>query len=231
MRKTLWSALGTALVLALGQGFIPGLTQPAAQAAAKAAAPVTLVEGQNFLTLANPVPTEDPARIEVLEAFSYGCVHCFEFEPSMRSFKAHLPADVRLDYLPATFNSTFELYARGYYAAKALGIVAATHEKIFDTIWNGGLQAKDPESLANLYVRVGADRAKFVEALNSLGVQAAVSSAGLKAQRLKLEGTPTLYVDGKYQVLTNGVTSYDDIMQRLEAVIAKARAERKAAHH
>jgi thiol:disulfide interchange protein DsbA len=91
------------------------------------------------------------------------------------------------------------------------------------------MQAKDAEQLTNLYVRLGADRGKFTEALASIGVQAAISAAGAKAERLKLEGTPTLYVDGRYQVLTTGATSYDDIMQRLDAVIAKARADRKTA--
>ena len=216
MTRTLW----TSALAAIAVG-IAGL--------ASAAAPVALVEGQNFRTLSPAVSTETPGKIEVLEAFSYGCVHCFEFEPAMRAWKAHLPADVQLEYLPATFNGLFALYARGYYAAKALGIADSTHEKIFDAIWKNGMQAKDDETLANLYARVGADHDKFVEALKSMGVQAAISAAGAKAERLKLEGTPTLYVDGKYQVLTNGATSYDDIMQRLDAVIAKARAEHKAA--
>lgn len=196
---------------------------------ASAAAPVALVEGQNYRTLASAVTPDNPGKIEVLEAFSYGCVHCYEFEPAMRAWKAHLPADVQVEFLPATFNSLFALYARGYYAARALGIADSTHEKVFDEIWKNGLQARDDDTLANLYARAGADRAKFADALKSMGVQTAVNAAGAKAERLKLEGTPTLYVDGKYQVLTNGATSYDDIMQRLDAVIAKARAEHKAA--
>lgn len=201
-----------------------------AAGAAAADAPVTLVEGQNFRTLATPMPVESGNKIEVLEAFSYGCVHCYQFEPALRAWKAHQPADVQMNYLPASFNPIFELFARGYFAAKALGIADSTHEKVFDTVWGAGIQPKDDEQLISLYVRLGADRAKFSEALASMGVQAALSAAGLKAERLKLEGTPTLYVDGKYQVLTNGVTSYGEIMQRLDAVIAKARAERKSAH-
>jgi protein dithiol oxidoreductase (disulfide-forming) len=192
---------------------------------AAAAAPVVLVEGQNFRTLATPIGTDSGDKVEVLEAFSYGCVHCFEFEPALRAWKAQLPADVQVAYLPATFNSTFELYARGYYAAKTLGLADALHDKVFDSIWKSGLQAQDAGQLTNLYVRLGADRAKFSEALASPGVQAAISAATAKAERLKLEGTPTLYVDGRYQVLTTGATSYDDIMQRLDAVIARARAD------
>lgn len=193
------------------------------------AASVTLVEGQNFRTLPVQSPPETSGKIEVLEAFSYGCVHCFHFEPALRAWKARLPADVQLSYFPATFNPVFELYARGYYAAKALGIADAMHEKVFDTIWGSAMAVQNAEQLTDLYVRLGADRAKFTEALGSSGVQAAISAAEAKSERLKLEGTPTLYVDGKYQVLTNGATSYDDIMQRLDAVIARARADRQTA--
>ena len=192
------------------------------------AAPLQLVEGVHYKTLANPVTTDTGGKIEVLEAFSYGCVHCFNFEPALRAWKAHLPADVQMTYLPATFNSNFELYARGFYAAKALGIAESTHEKVFDTVWKSGMAVQDTGQLINLYVRLGADRAKFTDALASLGVQAAISAAGVKAERLKLEGTPTLYVDGKYQVLPDGGSSYDDIFLRVDALIAKARAEHRA---
>lgn len=210
------------------KGLLLGACALLAGSAAMAAS-VTLVEGQNFRTLAQPVTTDSGGKIEVLEAFSYGCVHCFDFEPALRAWKARLPADVQISYLPATFNPNFELYARGYYAAKALGMADSTHEKVFDSVWKTGLAVQDAAQLTSLYVRLGADRGKFNEALASMGVQAAISAAGVKAERLQLEGTPTLYVDGKYQVLTNGATSYDDIMQRLDALVAKARAERRVA--
>jgi thiol:disulfide interchange protein DsbA len=196
---------------------------------AAVSAPLQLVEGHHYRTLANPVTTDTGSKIEVLEAFSYGCVHCFNFEPALRSWKARLPDDVQMSYLPATFNRDFELYARGYYAAKALGLADSVHEKVFDAIWKSGTAVQDTGQLINLYAQLGADRTRFTAALASLGVQAAISSAGVKAERLKLEGTPTLYVDGKYQVLPDGGNSYDDIFERLDALILKARAEHKAA--
>jgi thiol:disulfide interchange protein DsbA len=216
MVKTLWTGLWAAMVLAMA-------------GATSAGAPVNLVEGQHYRTLSPAITPDNPNKIEVLEAFSYGCVHCYDFEAPLRAWKMHMPADVQFELMPATFSSAFEVYARGFYAAKALGVAESTHEKIFDTIWKSGLQAKDDETLANLYSRVGVDKAKFLEALKSMGVQTAVSSAGTKARRLNLEGTPSLYVDGKYQVLTNGATSYDEILQRLDAVIAMARVEHKPA--
>jgi thiol:disulfide interchange protein DsbA len=192
------------------------------------AAPLQLVEGVHYKTLANPVTTDTGGKIEVLEAFSFGCIHCFNFEPALSAWKAKLPADVQVNYLPATFNSNFEMFARGFYAARALGIEESTHEKVFDAIWKSNTPPQDMGGVVDMYVRLGADRARFTSALSSLGVQTAVNAAGVKAERLKLEGTPTLYVDGKYQVLPDGGSSYDDIFQRVDALIVKARAEHKA---
>jgi thiol:disulfide interchange protein DsbA len=194
-----------------------------------AAAAVQLVEGQNFLTLATPEPVTTGDKIEVLEVFSYGCVHCFEYEPALRTFRSRLPADVALIYMPATFNENFALYARGYYAADSLGMAAKTHAAVFDAIWTAGKPARDLDSLADLYAGLGVDREKFLTAARSMGVQARLRGAGQKSERLHLEGTPTFYVDGKYQVLSNGAQSHDDMLARLDALIARARAERKSA--
>jgi thiol:disulfide interchange protein DsbA len=205
------------------------LLQAFAGQAAAATPAVQLVEGQNFLTLVAPEPVATGDKIEVLEVFSYGCVHCFEHEPALRAFRSRLPADVALIYMPATFNENFALYARGYYAAEALGKADKTHAAVFETVWTAGKPARDLNSLADLYAGLGVDREQFLTAARSMGVQAQLRSAGQKAERLRLEGTPTFYVDGKYQLLSNGAKSHEDIVARLDALIARARAERKSA--
>lgn len=191
---------------------------------------VELVEGTNFRTLAAPEPVTTGARIEVLEVFSYGCVHCFDFETPLREWRMRAPKDVAMAYLPATFNANFEMYARGYYAAEALGVAAKTHEPVFDAIWQGGLVPKDLDGLASLYQRLGVDRQQFLEAAKSPAVEAKLRDASARSERMKVEGTPTVYVDGKYQLLTTGAKSYEEVMARLDALIAKARAARHAKH-
>jgi protein dithiol oxidoreductase (disulfide-forming) len=192
------------------------------------AAPLLLVEGQNYAQLATPEPTASGKKIEVLEVFSYGCIHCFEFEPAMREWRKHLPKDVQLQLMPATFNINFAMYARGYYAAEALGVAMKLHDQVWDAIWVKKLEVPDINALANLYLRLGVDHDKFLVAAKSPEVEVALTNAGQKSERMKLGATPTLYVDGKYQVLLTGVTSYNDIIQRLDALILKVRAERRA---
>ena len=190
------------------------------------ATPLLLVEGQKYALLPTPEPTATGKKIEVLEVFSYGCIHCFEFEPAMREWQKHIPKDVQLRLMPATFNVNFAMYARGYYAAEALGVAKKLHEQVWDAIWVKKLEVPNIDALANLYLRLGVDHDKFMAAAKSPEVESALISASRKSERMKLGATPTLYVDGKYQVLLTGVTSFDDIIQRLDALILKVRAER-----
>jgi thiol:disulfide interchange protein DsbA len=190
------------------------------------ATPLLLVDGQNYAQLTTPEPTATGRKIEVLEVFSYGCIHCFEFEPAMREWQKRMPKDVQLRLMPATFNVNFAMYARGYYAAEALGVAKKLHDQVWDAVWVKKLEVPDIDALANLYLRLGVDHDKFVAAAKSPEVEAALKNAGRKSERMKLGATPALYVDGKYQVLLTGVTSYNDIIQRLDALILKVRAER-----
>jgi thiol:disulfide interchange protein DsbA len=194
---------------------------------AATAAPLQLVEGQNYLQLAPPEATTTGRKIEVLEVFSYGCIHCFEFEPALLEWRKHMPKDVQLVLMPATFNDNFKMYAIGYYAAEKLGVAAKLHEQVFDAVWVKKFEVPDFNALTNLYQRLGVSREKFVAAARSPEVKNLVINADSKAERIKLSATPALYVDGKYQVLLTGVTSYNDIIQRLDALILRVRTERK----
>ncbi|MGE5668772.1 MAG: thiol:disulfide interchange protein DsbA/DsbL, partial [Betaproteobacteria bacterium] len=66
-----------------------------------AAAP--LVEGKNYVRLANPQPVDTGKKIEVIEFFSYGCPHCAALEPYLDAWRAKLPADVTFRRVPVLF--------------------------------------------------------------------------------------------------------------------------------
>jgi len=213
---------------ALLAGWILALPLAAsATAPTPAAAPVfTLTEGVEYETLAQPEPVHDPKKIEVLEVFSYGCVHCYELEPALRAWKARLPADVDLQYLPAAFRPEFALYARGFYAAQQLGVLAGTHERVFDTIWSNGVPVHTLADLAGLYARLGVDREQFIAAAQSAGNRDALDAAREKIQRLRVDGTPTFFVAGRYRVLATLASSSEELLQRVDALVAKERAAR-----
>jgi thiol:disulfide interchange protein DsbA len=201
----------------------------AASAASAATPAIALVEDYNYHTLPTPEPVGTGSKIEVLEVFSYGCVHCFEYQPAVHAWAERKPKDVSLVLMPATFNGNFALYARGFFAAQALGVAEQLHEQVFAAIWEKGRHAENLDGLADLYASLGVDRAQFLTAARSVGVEARLSAVTQKSERMLLQATPTFYVDGKYQVLTTAAQSYDDIFARVDALVARARAERAKA--
>ena len=65
------------------------------------------VAGTHYIELRAPVNTKDASKIEVIEAFWYGCSHCFRFEPLITNWEAQMPEDVDFQRFPA-----FRTYAR-----------------------------------------------------------------------------------------------------------------------
>jgi thiol:disulfide interchange protein DsbA len=183
------------------------------------------VAGKDY-TLVNPSqPTQSGNKIEVLEFFFYGCIHCYHLDPYISSWEKTLPADVSFTYIPAVFNATWEVSARTFYALEALGASEKLHDPLFNA-WNGGLELLDQDSNADFVARYGVDRSKFNAAYNSFSVQSAVMRAKQLGQTYGIRGTPTLIVNGKY--LITGLQPADT-MRVLDALIDKVRSEQRPA--
>jgi thiol:disulfide interchange protein DsbA len=76
------------------------------------------VEGKHYILLRPAVPTSVPAgKIEVAEAFSYGCPACFSFHPLAKQLQATLPDNAQFIYQHASFNSaeSWLLFQRAFY--------------------------------------------------------------------------------------------------------------------
>jgi thiol:disulfide interchange protein DsbA len=174
-------------------------------------------EGKNYFAIVPAQPTSVPkGKIEVTEVFSYGCVYCNRFVPVMRKLKASLPANVVIDYLPASFSPAedWPMFQRAYLTAQVLGVADKAHEAMFDAVWKTGemaimdpktnsLKARLPtiEDAARFYGRTtGVSVADFVVAANSMGVNTRVDQADGMAVRYQVSGTPTLIVNGKYRL-------------------------------
>ena len=104
------------------------LSMPFAFAAPDAAP--KYVEGTHYVRLAQPVRTSDPARIEVMEVFWYGCPHCFHLEPLINDWKKTLKPDVNFQRSPAMWNQMMAVHAQAFYAAQSLGVLVSINRDI-----------------------------------------------------------------------------------------------------
>lgn len=177
--------------------------------------------GKDYQLVSPAQPTHSGNKIEVLEFFFYGCIHCNKLNPLIGAWEKKMPKDVEFTYVPAIFNVTWEVSARTFYALEALGQRAQLHDELFNA-WDSGTQLVDEASTADFLAKHGVDSKKFSDAYNSFSMQSKVVRAKQMGQLYGIRGTPTLIVDGKY--LITGLHPAETI-QVLNAVIDKARKE------
>lgn len=180
-------------------------------------------EGQEYQVLSPAQPTHSGNKIEVLEFFFYGCIHCYKLNPLMDAWEKKIPKDVELTYVPAIFNPTWEISGRTFYALEAMGQRARLHDDLFEA-WNDNTLLTDEASTSDFLSKHGIDSKKFDEVYNSFSVQSMVTRAKQMGLAYGIRGTPTLIVNGKY--LITGLEPVET-MQVLNAVIDKVRKERR----
>lgn len=187
--------------------------------------------GVHYQLLPIPVQTSDPKKIEVVEAFSYGCPHCFSFEAPIEAWRAKQPADVAFKRVPAVFRAEWTILAQAYYAAELLGVTEKVNQPIFDAIHVQGLNPGDPAVLAKVFQdSAGIDGDQFLKVLNSFGVRSKVQQADALGRMYRLPGVPSLIVEGKYLINGGQLTGNNvDMLQVADFLIAKERAARAAA--
>jgi protein dithiol oxidoreductase (disulfide-forming) len=187
----------------------------------------TWVEGRHYVRLPSPQHTNvDPGKIEVLEVFSYGCPACNHFQPEATQLKHDLPANAQMSLMPASWQKgeDWPMFQRAYYTAQVLGVAEKTHQAMFDAVWKTGELAtmsgdrlKNPqptiEEAAKFYQRTaGVDPAKFLQISKSFAVDIKTRQADAQILAMEIPGTPSIVVNGKYRVLLDSLSNYDDLI-------------------
>lgn len=177
---------------------------------AQSSTPAPYTEGSEYVTLPAPQQRYSSAgKVEVVEVFSYGCIHCAQFAPIAEKLRKQLPAGVEFKLMPAPFSAEWLPYARAYYAAKQLGVVERTHLKLFADKFGQHYPISSMDELADFYAREGVNRAEFMRIATSAETTAKLKSDLALIQKWQVDGTPSIVVNGKYRVAN--VHSHDEL--------------------
>jgi len=195
--------------------------------AASGARAMEFEEGTHYQRIAVPVATADPARVEVVEAFSYACIHCKTFEPALEEWIAEQGKGVAFVRLPAIFNATWQLFAQAYYTAEVLGVTDRVNLPIFKAIHEQGMDLRDPGAMALLFETfAGVPRTDFDQVYYSFGVRSKLQQAQAKSRAYGITGTPTMIVDGTFRTDGQMAGSNAMMLQVVDYLVAKQAAER-----
>lgn len=171
-------------------------------------------EGTHYVELEVPLKPRNPDVVEVTEYFSYGCPHCYRFEPLVDQWKKTLPDNVEFNRTPAIWQVTgYELYARTYYAAQALGVLEDVHGPLFQAIHGERRRILDLESMAGFMAEQGVDIQQFVKTFtDSFGVKAMYQQAIARQRIYRSGGVPAIIVNGKYRIEASMVSNSNSVM-------------------
>lgn len=163
------------------------------------ALPAHAQNSKGYVELSQRAPMDAPeGQVEVIEFFSYGCVHCMNFEPIFSAWKKSAPKNVAVRREHVGFQSSFEPLQRIFYALEALGEVDKVHAKVFAALQKERKRVDRPDVLFPWIADQGLDRAKFEQAYKSFGVASKVRRAVQLQEAYKVEGTPALGIAGRY---------------------------------
>lgn len=180
-----------------------------------------LAAAQRYTELKPPQPTEAGGKIEVVEFFWYGCIHCYNLEPALEGWLKQLPPDAQFRRVPAVFNPRWEHDARIFYAFEALGLLEKLHRPFFDAIHRDRLRSDDPKALAQWLQKQGLDAQKFTDVMKSFSVHSRTQRAKLMTAGYKIDGTPAIAVDGRYTV-----SAGEGMLDTVSQLIGQARKQR-----
>lgn len=182
------------------------------------------IAGTHYMEIANPVNTGDSSKVEVIEAFWYGCSHCFRFEPLITNWEENKPDDVDFVRFPALWNNLMKIHAQVYYAAEALDAVDVLHEHIFNAINVERNMLQNEGQISELFAEHGVSQEDFDRTFNSFSVRTKVNQAEARMQDYGIRSTPNMIVNGKYLITTSeNVRTQQEMLEIVDFLVEKER--------
>ena len=184
--------------------------------------PNEIVADRDYRVLDNPRPRRSGDPIQIVEYFSYACIHCKNFDPVIKEWADEQPDDVELILQPANFSPIWALLAQSYLALEQAGALDENHNRIFRAIHDAGRQFLTPEMMADYVDGRGITRDEFLRAFNSPSVKRKMQTAERDQRDWAVSATPTMIVANKYVVTMQG--GQGRALQVIEHLVEQERA-------
>jgi protein dithiol oxidoreductase (disulfide-forming) len=184
--------------------------------------------GTHYKSVRTPQQPADPSKIEVMEVFSYGCPHCFQFESNLDKWLAKKPADVAFVRMPHTLGQPAGIVRnKAMYTAEMLGGFDKFHRALFASIHGQGKLMSTVEEVRGLFASsTGLKAEDFDGAYNSFAVDSRFRIAENQIREMGIASVPTLVVDGKWYASPRTGGGFPELLAITDHLVAKARQER-----
>jgi protein-disulfide isomerase len=220
--------LGAAL--SCGARRTPPARSPASPAAAPAIATAVPASetaagdglGRLQIPLAGAARGPATAKVTIVEFSDFQCPFCSRVVPTLEQLQKEYPTQVRIFFrhFPLPFHPDAAPAAEAAVAAEAQGKFWEMHDKLFAN--QKDLSAPALEAYAR---QIGLDLPKFRAALQSRAGKARVNSDAELGRQLGVEGTPSLFLNGRLLAGAQPIEEFrrvvDDEIARTDKLLAR----------
>ena len=197
------------------------------------ASPTDPKNGVEYVTLAQPQPVQATGKkVEVIEFFMYHCPHCNALEPQLEQWVKKQGGNIQFKRVHLPFSGPNDPEAHLYLTLDAMGKAEEFQTKVFKAWHVDHLRLNTDAAIIDWVSKNGIDRNKFLDVWNSFGVITKLHRLPQITTDYKVDGVPTLIVDGKYQtspsIVYNSVKTtsepvlFQATLQVMDALVAKA---------
>ena len=160
-----------------------------------------IIEGRDYTLLEKPRRIRGE-KIELIEFFSYACVHCYRLEPILKDWLSNQQDKIEFVQIPAVMNEYWAVLGKHYFTLQRLGKLDSHHMDIFNAIHSSGKIFDSEKRLFDFIKTTPIEFDSYEKTFRSVEVQSDLRKANQMARRLKIAAVPTLVVQGKYLVKT-----------------------------
>ncbi len=186
--------------------------------------------GTEFDAVTQPISTENPAKIEVMEIFWYGCIHCYQMETPLNAWVKKLPSDVYFKRMPGLPNPSWAPMAKAFYAMETLGVGEKLHTPLFEAVHKQKTLNPTDEKAAIDWVtkQSGLDKLKVEQAFKSFTINTNLNRAAQIFRNSGATGVPSLVIDGKYITSSTMVGGNEQALKVADYIIDNVRKDKAA---
>jgi thiol:disulfide interchange protein DsbA len=211
--------------------FVAGilLVMSATGAVAQDSAGSEFEDGVHYTTLTPRQPrTIDDDTIEVTEIFAYSCIHCKNFEPALEHWVSTKPDYITFTRIPAAYgDQVSDMHAKAYFTAQALGKLDEMHEVFFKEFHDRRNYMESEEKMQEIFARFDVDETQFKSTFNSFLVANKMNQAKDLLRRYRVQETPMIIVNGKYQARGAQAGDYGTWFAIVEELAAREHANQE----
>lgn len=189
-------------------------------------------QGKDYDVTTQALPTDNPAKIEVVELFWYGCPHCYHMDPVLNAWVKKQGADVYFKRIPGLPRADWAPMAKAYYALETLGVLEKLHTPLFDAIHKTRTLNPTDEAATIVWVtnQSGLDKAKVEGAFKSFSMNTKLNRASQFFRASGATGVPSIIIDGKYITSSTMAGDNEKALKVADYIIdnlRKAKAKKK----